>query len=90
MIKCVELPPFLFCNEILIMVVYCREKGDTAQARYCLCKAVGADPKDVDLRFHLASFYVELGDNHKAAEQYEKIQKLSPDNIEAVKWGAKV
>ncbi|KAL5843128.1 hypothetical protein ACOSQ4_009086 [Xanthoceras sorbifolium] len=66
------------------------EKGETAQAKYCLCKAVGADPKDVGLRFHLASFYVELEDYLRAAESYEKIQKLCPDDVNAIKAGAKL
>ncbi|KAK2648210.1 hypothetical protein Ddye_015699 [Dipteronia dyeriana] len=72
------------------LFAWCVEKGDTAQAKYCLCKAVGADPKDVDLRFHLASFYVELGDYQRAAESYKKIQKLCPEDVEAIKAGAKL
>lgn len=49
-----------------------------------------ADPTDISLRYLQASLYDELGDYQKAAESYEQIQQISPDNVEAVKSGAKV
>lgn len=57
---------------------------------YYLRKAIRAEPKDISLRFHLASFYVEFGDYVRAAESYEQIQKICPSNAEAVKTGAQV
>lgn len=57
---------------------------------YYLCQAIRAEPKDISLRIHLASFYVEIGDYEKAAESYEQIQKLFPDNVDATKTGAQV
>ncbi|OMO51533.1 Tetratricopeptide-like helical, partial [Corchorus capsularis] len=66
------------------------EQGNVSQTCYCLSKAITADPTDVSLRFHQASLYVELGDHQRAAESYEQIQRLSPDNIEALKSGAKL
>ena len=70
--------------------VICREQGNSGQARYCLSKAITADPKDVSLLFHQASLHLERGDYQKAAESFEHIQKVCPDNVEALKTGAKV
>ncbi|KAL6992758.1 hypothetical protein U1Q18_010873, partial [Sarracenia purpurea var. burkii] len=61
------------------------EQGNADQARYCLSKAKTADPADISLRFHCASLYVELRDYHKAAESYEQIPRLCPENVEALK-----
>ncbi|OMO77505.1 Tetratricopeptide-like helical [Corchorus olitorius] len=67
-----------------------REQRNVSQTCYCLSKAIAADPTDISLRFHQASLYVELGDHQRAAESYEQIQRLSPDNIEALNSGAKL
>nr|POF19849.1 general transcription factor 3c polypeptide 3 [Quercus suber] len=48
------------------------------------------DPKDVTLKLHRASLHVELGDYQKAAESFDQIYQLSPQNIEALKTGAKL
>ncbi|XP_021299995.1 general transcription factor 3C polypeptide 3 isoform X2 [Herrania umbratica] len=66
------------------------EQGNVSQTCYCLSKAITADPTDISLRFHQASLYVELGDHQRAAESYEQIQRLSPNNVEALKSGAKL
>ena len=57
---------------------------------YCLSKAITADPADINLRFHRASLYVELGDYQKAAESYEQISRLCPDDVEAIKTATMV
>ncbi|KAL0313844.1 UNVERIFIED_CONTAM: hypothetical protein Sangu_2228800 [Sesamum angustifolium] len=54
------------------------------QANYCLNKAIIADPEDIGLRFHRASLYIELGEYKKAADSYEQISRLRPDNIEVL------
>ncbi|KAJ7961663.1 General transcription factor 3C polypeptide 3 [Quillaja saponaria] len=64
------------------------EQKDIGQANYCLSKALTSDPKDITLRLHRASLYVELGDYHKAAEAYEQIYLLCPENIDALKAAA--
>lgn len=60
------------------------------QVRYCLSKAITADPKDVGLRFDRALLCVELGEYQKAAESYAQIVAIYPANIEARKMAAKV
>ncbi|KAK2981898.1 hypothetical protein RJ640_021089 [Escallonia rubra] len=64
------------------------EEGDTGQSRYCLSKAITADPEDLSLKYDRASLYVKLGDYHKAAESYEQISRLCPKNVEALKTAA--
>ncbi|XP_048335171.2 uncharacterized protein LOC125423810 isoform X3 [Ziziphus jujuba] len=66
------------------------EQGDIGQANYCLSKAITSDPEDIQLRFHRAALYLELGDYQKAAESYEQIHQLCLENIEALKTGAKL
>lgn len=56
----------------------------------CLSEAVKADPNDFKLKFHLASLYVELGNFQRAADVYRQMVQLCPENIEALKMGAKV
>lgn len=71
-------------------VVLCRELGNTRQANYCLSKAIIAEPEDIELRDHRASLYVELGEYQKAAESYEQISRLRPDEIEYLKKATQV
>ncbi|KAK3220174.1 hypothetical protein Dsin_014144 [Dipteronia sinensis] len=52
--------------------------------------AVRADPSDITLRFHLASLYVQLRDYQRAAESCKEIVQLCPENVEALKTGAKL
>ncbi|XP_043690462.1 general transcription factor 3C polypeptide 3 isoform X2 [Telopea speciosissima] len=66
------------------------EQGNTGQARYCLSKAITADPEDISLRFDRALLLIELGDYQKAAESYEQILKRGPENVEALKMAAKM
>ncbi|KAI7745903.1 hypothetical protein M8C21_005531 [Ambrosia artemisiifolia] len=66
------------------------EQGNGAQARYCLDRAIKADPEDMGLRYHRASLFVELGEHQKAAESYEQIWKLRPKNLETLKTAAKL
>ncbi|KAI4378286.1 hypothetical protein MLD38_015784 [Melastoma candidum] len=65
------------------------EQRNNGQARYCLFKAISADPCDISLRFHQASLYIDLGDFQRAVETYELILKICPNNVEAIKMGAK-
>lgn len=67
-----------------------REQNNTGQVRYCLSKAITADPKDVGLRFDLASLYFELGEYQRAAGLYSQIVELYPGNIVARKMAARV
>lgn len=53
-------------------------------------KAITADPADMSLRFSRASLYVELGEYQKAAESYEQISRLCPENLEALKTATMV
>ncbi|KAK9283298.1 hypothetical protein L1049_011535 [Liquidambar formosana] len=73
-----------------LLVTWSIEQGNTGQAKYCLSKAISADPEDISLRFHHAALYVELGDYQKAAESYVQISQLCPENVEALKTGAKL
>ncbi|KAB1211026.1 General transcription factor 3C polypeptide 3 [Morella rubra] len=73
-----------------LLLTWSIEQGNIGQASYCLSKAITADPKDITLRSHRASIQVELGDYQKAAESYEQIYRLSSENIEALKLGAKL
>ncbi|GFY99697.1 hypothetical protein Acr_13g0010970 [Actinidia rufa] len=73
-----------------LLVTWSIEQGNAGQAMYCLSKAITADPADIDLRFHRASLYVELGDYQKAAESYEQISRLCPDDVEAIKTATMV
>lgn len=67
-----------------LLVTWSIEQGNIGQARYCLSKAITADPEDITLRFHRASLYIELGDYQKAAESYDQISRLYPENTEAI------
>lgn len=73
-----------------LLVTWSIEQGDRGQARYCLSKAITADPEDVNLQFHRASLFVELGDYLKAADSYEQISRLCPDNVEVIKTAAQL
>ncbi|KAL3513257.1 hypothetical protein ACH5RR_025974 [Cinchona calisaya] len=73
-----------------LLVAWSIEQCDTGQARYCLSKAITADPEDINLRFHRASLHVELGDFLKAADSYEQISQLCPDNIEVLQTAAQL
>ncbi|XP_011100078.1 general transcription factor 3C polypeptide 3 isoform X1 [Sesamum indicum] len=67
-----------------LLVTRSIEQGDKRQANYCLNKAIIADPEDIGLRFHRASLYIELGEYKKAADSYEQISRLRPDNVEVL------
>lgn len=66
------------------------EQENVSLTCHCLSKAIMADPTDISLRYLQASLYDELGDYQKAAESFEQIQQISPDNVEALKSGAKL
>ncbi|XP_073159361.1 uncharacterized protein [Henckelia pumila] len=68
-----------------LLVTWSIELGDKKQANYCLGKAIAADPEDIDLQFQRASLFVELGEHQKAADSYEQISHLYPDNIEVLR-----
>ncbi|KAL1533403.1 hypothetical protein AAHA92_33291 [Salvia divinorum] len=64
------------------------EHADIKQAYYSLNKAIVADPEDMHLYSTRASLYVELEKYQKAAESYEQIACLCPDNIEVLQKAA--
>ncbi|KAL1533395.1 general transcription factor 3C polypeptide 3-like isoform X2 [Salvia divinorum] len=66
------------------------EHEDIKQAYYCLNKAIVADPEDIHLHSTRASLYVELEKYQKAAESYEQIARLCPDNIEVLQKAAQL
>lgn len=66
------------------------EQGNTGLVRYCLSKAIIADPADMTLRSLCASLYIEMGDYQKAAESYVQISQHCPEDIEALKMGSKL
>ncbi|XP_072950353.1 uncharacterized protein [Typha angustifolia] len=72
------------------LIAWSIEQRNTGQVRYCLSKAISADPEDVGLKFDRALLYVELGEYQKAAESYEQILGIQPANIEARKMAAKM
>ncbi|KAL8250747.1 hypothetical protein R6Q59_034440 [Mikania micrantha] len=71
-----------------LLVTWSLEQGNRGQARYCLDRAIKADPEDMGLRYHRASLFVELGEHQKAAESYAQIWQLRPKNVEALKTAA--
>lgn len=72
------------------LVAWSIEMGDVALVKHCLSKAIIADPDDVGLKFDGALLYFKAGEFLKAAELYEQIIGLSPENVEARKMAAKV
>ncbi|KAF4355699.1 hypothetical protein F8388_001057 [Cannabis sativa] len=74
---------------LLAAYLIVEERGDIDQANYCHSKEITADPKDIQLRLHCASLYLELKDYKRAAESYDQIHQLSPEIIEAWKTSAK-
>ncbi|XP_076887573.1 uncharacterized protein LOC143537758 [Bidens hawaiensis] len=73
-----------------LLVRWSIEQGNRGQARYCLDRAIKADPEDMGLRYQRASLFLELGEHQKAAEQYDQIWHLRPMNLEALKTAAKL
>ncbi|XP_009781369.1 uncharacterized protein LOC107832204 isoform X1 [Nicotiana tabacum] len=73
-----------------LLVDWSIEQGDRGQARYCLSKAITADPDDISLRYHRASIYIELGDYQKAAESYEQIARRCPNDVEVLRTAAQL
>ncbi|XP_059668319.1 uncharacterized protein LOC132313533 isoform X2 [Cornus florida] len=73
-----------------LLLTWSLEQGNIAQARYCLSKAIMADPEDITLKCHLATLYIELGDYEKAAKLYDQISQLCPGNVEARKAAARL
>ncbi|XP_078156073.1 uncharacterized protein LOC144551848 isoform X1 [Carex rostrata] len=72
------------------LVAWSIEMGDVALVKHCLSKAIIADPDDVGLKFDGALLYFKAGEFLKAAELYEQILGVSPENIEARKMAAKM
>ncbi|KAF6148371.1 hypothetical protein GIB67_025590 [Kingdonia uniflora] len=71
------------------LFVFSMEEGNVPQAGECLYRAVRADPKDLDLRFDLASFYNDHGNCFKSAKTYHRIVGVSPENASARIMAAK-
>ncbi|KMZ60000.1 putative Transcription factor [Zostera marina] len=66
------------------------EQGFHGQARYCLKKAITADPEDVDLRLQLVKLHSDLGDHLNVAKSCHKIIELCPSNVEVCKMAAEM
>ncbi|XP_050223397.1 uncharacterized protein LOC126673340 [Mercurialis annua] len=66
------------------------ERGDVARALNCLSKAITADPNDVALRKCQALLYVKIGNLQKAAESFEQISQICPEDVEALKRAAEL
>ncbi|KAI3870567.1 hypothetical protein MKX03_022760 [Papaver bracteatum] len=66
------------------------EQGYAGMAAYCLSKAIQADPEDCGLKLDRAALHIELGEYQKAAEEYKRIVRLFPENVEARKMAAKM
>ncbi|KAL9271717.1 General transcription factor 3C polypeptide 3-like protein, partial [Drosera capensis] len=60
------------------------EQGYIGQAWYCLSKAITSDPGDISLRRCRASLSLEVEDYGKAAESYDQIFRLCPDDFDAL------
>jgi general transcription factor 3C polypeptide 3 (transcription factor C subunit 4) len=52
---------------------------------YCYSRVIDIDPKDYNIRFHRATINRELGYNGKAAQDYERVLKELPHNMEALR-----
>lgn len=52
---------------------------------YCYRRVIDIDSKNYNVRFHRASIYRELGYNGKAAQEYERLLKELPNNMEALR-----
>ncbi|GJN36576.1 hypothetical protein PR202_gb25452 [Eleusine coracana subsp. coracana] len=63
------------------LVVLARKKDDAPLARYCILKAMRADPEDTGLKYVGADIYHKLHDYQKAAVIYEQIVKVDPANV---------
>lgn len=72
------------------LVAWSIEMGDVALVKHCLSKAIISDPDDVGLKFDGALLYFKAGEFLKAADLYEQILRVSPENVEARKMAAKV
>ncbi|XP_028557053.1 general transcription factor 3C polypeptide 3 [Dendrobium catenatum] len=72
------------------LVAWSIEQKNFGQVRYCLSKAIAADPKDIGLRFNRALLYFELGEYQKAADSCNQIVSLYPANVEARKMASKM
>lgn len=57
---------------------------------FCLLKAISANPKDEELRYDLAYYYIERKDYVRAAKAFEHIRQIRPDNVDALKTEAKL
>ena len=71
-------------------VIICREHKDKKQAYYCLNKAIIADPEDIYLQLLRALYHDGNEEYQKAAESYEHIARLCPDNIKDLQRAAEV
>ncbi|KAH6819727.1 hypothetical protein C2S53_020841, partial [Perilla frutescens var. hirtella] len=67
-----------------LLLARSRELGDNKQAFYYLRRAIIADPKDINLQLNCASLYDKRGEYQKAADCYQQISRICPDNIEVL------
>lgn len=52
---------------------------------YCYSRVIDVDPKSYSIRFHRAAVNRELGYNGRAVQEYEKLLKELPHNMEALR-----
>ncbi|CAN0903646.1 General transcription factor 3C polypeptide 3 [Linum grandiflorum] len=73
-----------------VLFTWHKDQGKLARAMMCISRAIRADPSDISLRSSHASLYLELGEYQKAAETYEQILQICPDNVEVLKRAVKL
>ncbi|XP_042039082.1 general transcription factor 3C polypeptide 3-like isoform X1 [Salvia splendens] len=73
-----------------LLLVKSVEHEDRNQAYYCLNKALVADPEAIDLHKIRALLYDGIKEYQKAAESYEHIARLRPDNIDVLQKAAEL
>jgi general transcription factor 3C polypeptide 3 (transcription factor C subunit 4) len=75
---------------VTLLTVLYRKKEDAPLARYCILKAMRADPEDTGLKYVCADIYRKVHDYQKAAVIYEQIVKVDPANDFVRKVSAQV
>lgn len=75
---------------IICLCFLCREEGNTDQALKYLDRAINADRTDITLRYRRASLHIKKGEYSKAAESYDQVVQICPNNVEALKTATKV
>ncbi|XP_010679206.2 uncharacterized protein LOC104894626 isoform X2 [Beta vulgaris subsp. vulgaris] len=73
-----------------LLVDWSIEEGNTDQALKYLDRAINADRTDITLRYRRASLHIKKGEYSKAAESYDQVVQICPNNVEALKTATKL